>query len=83
MGYYNLKLISLRMEPETVEKIDELAKEHIYWKRSDIIRNIVSAVLAEFDRRAIYDMIRYYYNRRNVIDAKFEITKELKPNERK
>ena len=83
MGYDNLKLISLRMEPETVEKIDELTKEHIYWKRSNIIRNIVLAVLSEFDEKEIYDMIRYYYNRRNVINAKFEITKELKPNERK
>lgn len=79
MSRDNLKLISLRMEPEMVEKLDELAKSHIYWKRSDIIRNILTAVLAEFDSRAIYDMIRYYYNRKNMIDAKFEITDELKP----
>ena len=83
MSYENLKLISLRMEPDTVKKLDELAKSHIYWKRSDIIRNILVAVLSEFDQREIYDMIRYYYNRKNVIDAKFEITDELKPYEKK
>lgn len=83
MSRENLKLVSLRIESDTVEKLDELAKEHIYWKRSDIVRNILTAVLSEFDKRAIYDMIRYYYNRKNVIDAKFEITKELKPYERK
>lgn len=83
MSKENLKLVSVRLDPEIVEKLDELAKRHTYWKRSDILRNILLAVLAEFDERAIYDMIRYHYNRRNVIDAKFEITKELKPYERK
>lgn len=83
MSRENLKLVSIRLDPEIVEKLDELAKKHVYWKRSDIMRNILYAVLAEFDPRAIYDMIRYYYNRRNMINAKFEVTNELKPYEKK
>lgn len=78
-----MKLVSVRIDPETLQKLDEEAKRHYYWKRSDIIRNILLAVLSEFDPREIYDMIRYFHNRRNVINAKFEITDELKPHERK
>lgn len=83
MSYENLKLVSVRLDPEIIEKLDELATNHFYWKRSDVIRNILYAVLAEFDSRAIYNMIQYRYNRQNVVNTKFEITGELKPYERK
>ena len=83
MSRENLKLVSVRLDEELIQKLDEQVRSHVYWKRSDIIRNILTAVLSEMSGGAIYNMLRYYYYRKNVIDAKFEITDELKPHERK
>ena len=83
MSRDNLKLVSVRMDDDLIRKLDEVAEKHTYWKRSDIIRNILTAVLAEMSGGAIYNMIRYHYYTKNVVDAKFEITDELKPYEKK
>lgn len=83
MSRENLKLISVRMEDDLIRKLDEVAQKHTYWRRSDIIRNILIAVLAEMSAGDIYNMIRYAWYKKNVVDAKFEITHELKPYEKK
>lgn len=83
MSRDNLKLVSVRMDDELIKKLNEVTRNHIYWKRSDIIRNILTAVLAEMSAGDIYNMIRYYYYKKNVVNAKFEITDELKPYEKK
>ena len=78
-----LKLVSVRMDEEVIKKLDEVAQKHTYWRRSDIIRNILTAVLAEMSAGDIYNMIRYAWYKKNVVNAKFEITDELKPYEKK
>lgn len=83
MSIENLKLISVRMDDDLIRKLDELAKNHSWWKRSDIIRNILIAALAEMSAGDLYNMIRYHYYKKNVVNAKFEITDELKPYEKK
>lgn len=83
MSRENLKLVSVRMDDEVIKKLDEMARVYSYWKRSDIIRNILIAVLAEMSACDIYNMIRYHYYKKNVVNAKFEITDELKPYEKK
>lgn len=83
MSKDNLKLISVRLDEDLIRQLDEVAQKHTYWSRSDIIRNILIAVLAEMSAGDIYNMIRYHYYKKNVVNAKFEITDELKPYERK
>lgn len=83
MSRENLKLVSVRMDDDLIKKLDEVAHNHIYWKRSDIIRNVLIAVFAEMSAGDIYNMIRYAWYKKNVVDAKFEITNELKPYEKK
>ena len=83
MSRENLKLVSVRMDDDLIKKLDEVAQKHTYWKRSDIIRNILIAVLAEMSAADLYNMIRYHYFKKNVVNAKFEITDELKPYEKK
>lgn len=83
MSRENLKLISVRLDGDVIRKIDEEVRQRTYWSRSDIIRNILIAVLAEMSAGDIYNMIRYHYFKKNVVDAKFEITDELKPYEKK
>ena len=83
MSRENLKLVSVRMDDDLIRKLDEVAQKHTYWKRSDIIRNVLIAVFAEMSAGDIYNMIRYAWYKKNVVDAKFEITDELKPYEKK
>lgn len=40
----NKKLISLRLEQETLEKIDQLADKASYRSRSSVIQNILDVV---------------------------------------
>lgn len=83
MSRDNLKLISVRLDEDLLWELDKEVMKRTYWKRSDIIRNILIAVFAEMPPEDIYNMIRYHYFKKNVVDAKFEITDELKPHERK
>lgn len=55
----NLKLISVRIDPKTLEKIDTIHKVHHYWKRNAIINGLLTAVVDAMDSGALYDMIRY------------------------
>lgn len=56
----NKKLISARLTPQTLAKIDDFVKNRYYWKRNTVISNVLDAVFECFDEKAIYDMVRYY-----------------------
>lgn len=58
----NLKLISVRIDPVTLEKIDAFKRKHYYWKRNAIINGILSAVVDAMDDNSLYDMVRYCRN---------------------
>lgn len=55
----NLKLISVRIDHKTLEKIDTIHKVHRYWKRNAIINGLLTAVVDSMDAGALYDMVRY------------------------
>lgn len=76
---YTKKLTSIRLDEDTLEKIEKFAKDRDYWKRSDVINNILRAVFENFGDRQIYDMVCIYRWKQNIVDTKFEITKEMKP----
>ena len=40
----NLKLLSVRLEPECIEKIDEFVKRHEYWTRNAVICRVLDIV---------------------------------------
>lgn len=54
-----LKLISVRIDPETLQKLDEFSKQHYYWKRNTVINGILTAVVDAMDKGTLYDMVRY------------------------
>lgn len=83
MSRENLKLISIRLDEDLLRKLDGEVEQRSYWSRSDIIRNILISVFAEMSPDDIYNMLRYHYYEKNVVNAKFEITDELKPYEKK
>lgn len=55
----NLKLISARVDPATLAKIDQFLTRHGYWKRNTVITRILDAVMDNFTDSDIYDMLRY------------------------
>lgn len=55
----NLKQISVRVDPVTLQKIDLFCKNHYYWKRNNVINGLLSAVVDAMDDKALYDMVRY------------------------
>lgn len=77
------KLVSIRLETETYDKIEKIVAHETYYKRSDVINNLLKAVLDNFDDGQIQDMMYRWKWTRNVVNTKFEVTDELKPYERK
>ena len=71
----NLKQMSVRINPDTLKKIDELLAGHRYWKRNSVINGVLTAVFHNFKDSEIYDMVRWdsYYHKET--DAHFEIKK--------
>lgn len=55
----NLKLISARIDTETLKRIDEWLMEHRFWKRNAVINGILTAVVDSMSSKEIYDMVRY------------------------
>jgi hypothetical protein len=76
----NLKLMSVRLDPDTVEKIEKWVDNHRYWKRNQVINNILTCVMNDFGDKAIYDMARRGFYRKNEVKATYEITDLLKPD---
>ena len=54
-----LKQISVRIDPVTLQKIDEFCTHHYYWKRNTVINGLLTAVVDAMDDKALYDMVRY------------------------
>lgn len=76
------KLTSIRLEKETFDKIEEIVENESYYKRSDVINNILTCVLTKFDSGQIREMVHRYRWSRNVCITNFEVTKELEPYKR-
>ena len=55
----NLKQISVRIDPVTLQKIDEFCTHHYYWKRNTVINGLLTAVVDAMDSGMLYDMVRY------------------------
>lgn len=75
MPHNNLQLISVRIEPDTIKKIEEFAKTRRYWKRNTIINAILTNVMNDFPEKDIYDMVRRSVFTKDQIVAKYEIVK--------
>jgi metal-responsive CopG/Arc/MetJ family transcriptional regulator len=57
-----LKQISVRIDPVTLQKIDDFCKKHYYWKRNTVINGLLGAIVDGMDDKTLYDMVRYSRN---------------------
>lgn len=69
----NLKLLSVRIDPDTVEKIDQFVRNRRYWKRNTVVNAILTAVMNDFSEDAVYDMVRRSFHSRENVDAVYRI----------
>ncbi len=73
------KLTSIRLEQRTSDKIDKIVKDMTYYKRSDVINNILRCVLFKFTEEQIREMVHRYRWYNNKCITQFEVTNELEP----
>ena len=71
-----LKLISARIDAETLEKLDEIAFRKEYWKRNAIINGILSFVVDKMTQDQIFEIMRYD-RRWKIINKKVELIPEM------
>lgn len=81
MSNKNLKLTSVRLDPDTLDKIDEFLKRHEYWTKNAVINNVLTAVMERFSDRDIYDMCRTCKFDKEPITAIYKINEVPKLNE--
>jgi len=73
MAKENLKLISVRIDPETLAIIDEVVYKHNYWKRNYVINAILKSVMNDFNEREVYDMLRRSHYKDVHVSCHYEI----------
>lgn len=75
---YETKLISARIDKDTLDKIEKFCATRTFWTRNYMINRILKAVMTDFDETAVYDMVRRPMYRNTSVDAKYEI-KQMEP----
>lgn len=70
----NLQLISVRIDPDTLAKIEKFAARHSYWKRNTIINNLLTTIFKDFNEKQIYDMTRRNNFDKAMVESEYEIT---------
>lgn len=67
------KLISARIDPETIKKIEAFCEKRVYWKRNNVIDRVLYAVFNDFDEKDIYDMVRRPHWKAPYVLAKYKM----------
>ena len=81
MSYNKLKLTSVRIDPDTLEKLEKFTANHYYWTRNAVINNILTAVVNRFSENDIYDMVRTNTFSKDPITAVYRINQVPNPKE--
>lgn len=73
----NLKLISVRVDPDDLDKLDEYANDGICRKRSDLIQAAIRLMLVACEKGQTRDVCRFLPKWGDVVDEfKFEFHRE-------
>ena len=71
----NLKLISVRLEPDTIEKIDRFCEDKRYWKRNTVINVVLTELFSRLSDGDLFKMMEYRYRR----DQDLQISVQIVP----
>ena len=72
----NLKQISVKIDPKTLDKIDKFVLRSYGYKRNTIINNILTAIFFEADSNTINNLLQYWRHG----STKLSITIKVKNN---
>jgi len=75
----NLKLVSVRLNPDDLDALIKFCSRHTYWKRNTVICGIISAVMRDFNERQIYDMVRRNRFGTEIVTAEYRIEQVKAP----
>lgn len=56
----NTTLISVRIDTDTLEKIEEFAEHRRYWKRSGIINSVLTSIFLNAQPEDIQELITWW-----------------------
>ena len=70
------KLTSVRLDEVILQRADEFVARHKYWKRSDVLNNVLLAALLNFTEAEIYDMVKTWEWRARKVNTQFVKTDE-------
>lgn len=54
------KVISVRLPESLIQEVDELTKDHHYWKRNEIIKKAVTSFVRYTDYKTQREILEYY-----------------------
>lgn len=60
MAKDNLKLVSCRIDPTTLKRIDAFVSDRYYWRRNSVINAVLTNIFALMSDKDIYDLVRHY-----------------------
>lgn len=75
----NLKLISVRLDPDTIDKIDQFCKGKRYWKRNTVINAVLTELFSRLSDGDLFKMMEYRYRRAQDLQISVQIVP--KPDE--
>lgn len=75
----NLKLISVRIDPDTIEKIDQFCEGMRCWKRNTVINAMLTELFSRLSDRDLFKMMEYRYRRASDLQISVQIVP--KPDE--
>ena len=82
MSKKNLKLTSVRLDPDMLESVEKFVSKHDYWTKNGVINNVLTAVFKRFSEKDIYDMVRTWDGTKNPITAIYRIENLPSPNDK-
>lgn len=75
----NLKLISVRVDPKDLDKLDQYANDYRYHKRSDLIQAAIRMMIVACEKGQAPNVCRFTPRWGDVVDEfKFEYHREHK-----
>lgn len=66
----NLQLVSCRLDPAMLKRIEKFRSSRPYWKRNAVINNVLTAVLLNADDKTIYDLCQWWPHSGKKLDIK-------------
>lgn len=71
------KVVTFRIEESKLQKIDEIVKAHVYYKRSAIIDDALNMVFALEERGLLGRLLSYHPRYDEITKLEFEVRRKV------